>query len=399
MMTARRFFLMTKAMVMVAAAVLPVAPLGAAEDSKQKEEQQEEYYEPQNMRDACEFLLEKAIVCAEVIRVKLNKKTLTDEEVEKFFTLLHNYRIADVGYTYTVKDEVTLYDIKPSYKSCVRMLKAYRDPDSIKLTEDEKRALQKAKDVLKKIRNRLVEEGNNMVAEMGSANRWTNVTEGTISHTSMAGAIHDWLVANVEYDATFSSSKDGYSCYDGKYMFLERRGVCDAYAQAYWLLLQMAGVPSSMMNGSHVGTGVGHAWNLVLLDDHWAHVDATWDDPLPDKPERVERDYFDKDDAEMEVDHKWDKELSPNAKFDALFSSRNELVKFDTIREYTAYCEKLDSRENMDMSVVIRELIGEKKFDEKIQKACENAHLRGSVTCTQDPLFPQAIRIRYRVAK
>ena len=36
-----------------------------------------------------------------------------------------------------------------------------------------------------------------------------------------------------------------------------------------------------------IGTAdeIDHAWNLVELDGKWYHLDATWDDPMPDQGE------------------------------------------------------------------------------------------------------------------
>ena len=69
--------------------------------------------------------------------------------------------------------------------------------------------------------------------------------------------------------------------------------LCDGYALAYEYLLQRAGITSTMVcgyAGSSESDTEKHAWNLVLLDDDWYEVDATWDD-LDFVPSPVEDGY------------------------------------------------------------------------------------------------------------
>ena len=42
-----------------------------------------------------------------------------------------------------------------------------------------------------------------------------------------------------------------------------------------------------------------HAWNLVQIDGAWYHVDATWDDPTPDRAGYIRYNYFLKGDDYM----------------------------------------------------------------------------------------------------
>ena len=59
------------------------------------------------------------------------------------------------------------------------------------------------------------------------------------------------------------------------YSFLnEKRGVCQAYAWLYNLLLNDNGVESYFV----IAEEMSHAWNLVKIDGQYYHVDVTWDD-------------------------------------------------------------------------------------------------------------------------
>ncbi len=69
------------------------------------------------------------------------------------------------------------------------------------------------------------------------------------------------------------------------------------------LLLEAAGLDTKYISGK-AGDGL-HAWNLVQVDDEWYHLDTTWNDPLPDRPNEVGYDYFLVSDATMRQNHTW----------------------------------------------------------------------------------------------
>jgi hypothetical protein len=82
--------------------------------------------------------------------------------------------------------------------------------------------------------------------------------------------------------------------------------VCNGYALLLEALLTEAGFNALFVTGTirpehrsditTVGgatlTDGGHAWNMVQLDGQWYHLDATWDDPVPDEPGRVVYTYY-----------------------------------------------------------------------------------------------------------
>lgn len=358
-------------------------------NSLQATEDEVPIYEPKNLKDACEYMLTQAVSCAPKIRIRI-KDLLTNEELKLLGSLLSDYRFVS-GYEpehaakstgsmqQDVEEGVTLFC--PEYKSCVRILKSYRDPESIELTKVERDALKRAKEILE---------------ELGVSDYMT--------YTERALAIHDWIVANCAYDvealgSTGPYDPDVYTPYDGKFMLLKNTGVCDSYAQAYWLLLQMANVPCSMMSGKMNKDDEGHAWNLVYLDDHWAHIDTTHDDPLPDEPERVVHEFFDKTDEEMEETRTWQKELFPNSEFTELFSSDNDILKFRSVGAFISFVNRQKRKTDREYTVEIAALNRKsKKVDEAIKEAAMKANPGSSDTmtsCLQDPLFPKAIRVKF----
>ncbi|MBP5362637.1 MAG: hypothetical protein J6Y71_06410, partial [Ruminococcus sp.] len=88
---------------------------------------------------------------------------------------------------------------------------------------------------------------------------------------------HEYLATNFDYD---------YPAYMGKVtrpdneehsafgMLKNGMAVCEGYADLYAMLLNKVGVPTKLVMSKQLG----HAWNAVLIDDSWYHVDVTWDD-------------------------------------------------------------------------------------------------------------------------
>ncbi len=100
--------------------------------------------------------------------------------------------------------------------------------------------------------------------------------------------IHDWIVANVEYD-TNQAERSAYSA-----LFLGKT-VCQGYALLTYKMLDQVGVPARIVNSS----AMNHAWNMVNLCGNWYHLDATWDDPVPDVPGRILYTYYNLSDSEI----------------------------------------------------------------------------------------------------
>ncbi|MDF2946383.1 MAG: transglutaminase [Bacillales bacterium] len=95
--------------------------------------------------------------------------------------------------------------------------------------------------------------------------------------------INDFIVRNVSYDTTLQKRSD----YDA--LFGEKSAVCEGYALLVQIMLTKAGIPS------HIVTGVAktpHAWNIVKFSDGWYHLDATWNDPVPDQGNKVSHMYL-----------------------------------------------------------------------------------------------------------
>ncbi|MFN9116324.1 MAG: transglutaminase domain-containing protein, partial [Bacteroidota bacterium] len=124
------------------------------------------------------------------------------------------------------------------------------------------------------------------------------ITPGMHPHQQVR-VLHEWVVLNTAYDTSFSR-------YGADDILRDGMAVCNGYALLLEALLTEAGFNALFVTGTirpehrsditAVGgatlTDGGHAWNMVQLDGQWYHLDATWDDPVPDEPGRIMYNYY-----------------------------------------------------------------------------------------------------------
>ena len=111
-----------------------------------------------------------------------------------------------------------------------------------------------------------------------------SIISDDMTDTAKALAIYEWLSLNVVYDYKIAdlaengeiSNTTAYNSFYLEGVFIDHMAVCDGIAKAYTLMCGMEGIASHKIVGEAKGTGVGHAWNTVLLDGKWYVVDATW---------------------------------------------------------------------------------------------------------------------------
>lgn len=90
-----------------------------------------------------------------------------------------------------------------------------------------------------------------------------------MSDIEKALAVHDYFARNYEYDYTYENS-------DIEEIFSEKKGVCQAYSDAYTYIMQKKlGIECYTLSSRNLN----HAWNVIKIDGEWYHVDVTWDDP------------------------------------------------------------------------------------------------------------------------
>ncbi len=72
-------------------------------------------------------------------------------------------------------------------------------------------------------------------------------------------------------DQTFTYDKE-LKIYDAYTMIQTKKGVCQAYSELYYKMLQGAALEVENQEGQITGN---HLWNLVKIGDNWFHADAT----------------------------------------------------------------------------------------------------------------------------
>jgi len=137
--------------------------------------------------------------------------------------------------------------------------------------------------------------------------RWVvqNYIRPEMTEREKALVLHNWIINNASYD----EKKD---IYESDRILVDGKGVCEAYAFAYYRLLKEAGMAACTMSGDMIpASSAGHEWNMVRIDGTWYHVDCTWDDPgtysmdAPCISGQEKTDYFLLTDSEMGKDHQW----------------------------------------------------------------------------------------------
>ena len=133
------------------------------------------------------------------------------------------------------------------------------------------------------------------------------IISSSMSDFEKALEIHDWLIFNVDYDHSYSN-------YYAKNAFVDRRCVCQGYAEAFELMAEAAGLDATFVSG--VGTNSdgrteSHAWNQVKINGSWYNVDVTWDDPTHAGKDFNDHsgnryDYFLVSKSQLEKDHRAD---------------------------------------------------------------------------------------------
>ncbi|MBE5965175.1 MAG: hypothetical protein IKL73_09005 [Lachnospiraceae bacterium] len=174
--------------------------------------------------------------------------------------------------------KIKLLNIK--YREYYYVLKAYKTNDTANLTDRQRKLYDKAVQII----------NENITADMTDMQK--------------AETIHKYLIENVFYDymALAHMAEYGHIDHTAFGALVNGAAVCDGYAEAYNLLMNMMNIPCKMVTGSTPG-GL-HAWNIVCIDGQWGHVDVTWDDSSKDNM-TVSKDYFFITDTQISKDHYW----------------------------------------------------------------------------------------------
>lgn len=110
-----------------------------------------------------------------------------------------------------------------------------------------------------------------------------SVPEG-LSEYERELAVHDWLIDNCYYNESDANTLEFYHSVYG--VLVKSKAVCEGYAKAFQLLLNLLGVECIGIEGEGVDRGeepdyddnILHMWNAVKIEGEWYFTDVTWDD-------------------------------------------------------------------------------------------------------------------------
>jgi transglutaminase/protease-like cytokinesis protein 3 len=92
--------------------------------------------------------------------------------------------------------------------------------------------------------------------------------------------IHDWVSDVFSYDYDLLWWMDNVSGKNAEFtlgkIIDRQRGVCFEYAILFWFLMDAAGLETYLIS-DYSKPGVGHAYNMVVIDGTGYIIDTTWD--------------------------------------------------------------------------------------------------------------------------
>jgi hypothetical protein len=95
-------------------------------------------------------------------------------------------------------------------------------------------------------------------------------------------AVYIWISENIRYEMAIMNEPGTYKHINElvEYALQKRRGICMHIAALYSAVANEMGYPAFLVEGltrsENEVNPIGHAWNVVLLNDQWYMVDATW---------------------------------------------------------------------------------------------------------------------------
>lgn len=117
--------------------------------------------------------------------------------------------------------------------------------------------------------------------------------------------IHDYMIRNWTYDETLGNGGARLEPYTVYGAFCQKTAVCEGFAKAAKLLLDILGVHTLVLSGEVKSSSAGHSWNVVKIDDLAYHLDITFDmGQTGGKNYAIRYDYFNVPDGDLK-DRVW----------------------------------------------------------------------------------------------
>lgn len=124
-------------------------------------------------------------------------------------------------------------------------------------------------------------------------------------------AVHDYMVRTYEFDTSVTVYDLEHPSQSVEGPIYYNKGICQGYSEVFDLLMKKLGITSQMVWGQALGEN--HVWNMVKLSGEWYMVDVMWDDPIPDRGDRVSYEYFNLTGDQLALTHSWNLDQYPQA--------------------------------------------------------------------------------------
>lgn len=120
--------------------------------------------------------------------------------------------------------------------------------------------------------------------------------------------LHDYVVRGCIYDEdtaareTLEEGSGADAPFTAAGALVNGKAVCAGYARALMMLCDAAGIDMLYI----ADAGMNHSWNAVRYYGEVRYIDSTFDDPIPDRGERVSDSYFLLTAQQLQQTHTWD---------------------------------------------------------------------------------------------
>ena len=118
----------------------------------------------------------------------------------------------------------------------------------------------------------------------------------TMSDYDKILTIHDYIINHTKYDVVRNETGNSpYQSYIAYGPLIEGYATCNGYTDAMALFLTKMNIPNYKVARipPKNSNDEGHVWNALYFNNHWYHLDLTWDDPVSkDGKDYLQHKYF-----------------------------------------------------------------------------------------------------------
>lgn len=143
---------------------------------------------------------------------------------------------------------------------------------------------------------------------------FNNIIKAEMSDFEKALVVHDYLILTSRYDEENYRNNTIPDVSHTPYgLLFNNKAVCSAYAEVFMIFMTMSNIECYYVFGNIKDSisGLGHAWNIVRIENQYYHIDVTFDNPVPDVIGKVKYDYFNISDELIAKTHIWNRKEYP----------------------------------------------------------------------------------------